>query len=791
MSLSTLKFTFRNFRKQKLFTSVNLAGLTLGIISATLILVYIGYELSYDRFNKNADRIYRIYNTYTMGGTDQKWVTAPAPLAPFLKSKFPWISETVRIARLPKGLISSDDKSFFEENIIIADSAIFDVFTIPMIIGKPNTVFAQPGSVVITESTAKKYFGNSDPIGKILRYNRETNMTVSGIIKDIPGNSHLRFDMILPVSASKTFLGSDFLVNPMNTTVYIYLLTNPNSDFKNFEKSVSQSTMEYRGGDFGDNWSYHIQPLTSIHLYSSMGGEFSSNNDIRSIYILATIAFLIMIIACINYLNLSFSILSIRSTELGMRKIMGATRTRIIMLYLTDVLILLATSTVLTVLVMRDLLPWFGDLLGVNLKSNIKADNLILPIAFLLLAITIITGLASAVVSSRINPMDALRKTFLKRKNKPGTQGLLVLFQFGISIILISSTLIVYRQMRFIRTLNLGFKKEQLMIIPLNDKKILTKLGSFKQEILTNPNILSASATSDLPGEMKWVESVTYDGVSDKDGATMAYLEIDKDFAKTYGINLKEGFLPGDTASHYSGTQYLMNESAVKKLGWKSPIGRKFSCYNGKDGFITGVIDDFHFKTLHEEIEPLFLYIREESPNYLAVKLNQANMTGSVSYIRKLWNNVVPDSPFEYFFYDNYYQNLYKREALFGKLIFIFSIVAIFIACMGLFSLAAFYSGKRTKDIGIRKVSGAVIPEIILMLNREFITWVFISLFFAVPVAWYAMHKWLQGFAYRTELNWWIFALAAILVLVIAIITVTWQSWLAASKNPVEALRYE
>jgi putative ABC transport system permease protein len=791
MNLSNIKLTFRNFRKQKLFTSVNLAGLTIGIISATLILVYIGFELSYDRYNKNADRIFRIYNTYTMGGTDQKWITAPAPLAPFLKSKFPWISESVRIARLPKGLISSNDKSFNEENIIIADSSIFDVFTYPLIIGNPKNVFAQPGCVVITESTAKKYFGNSDPMGKILRYNRETSMIVTGILKDIPWNSHMRFDMVMPMSASKTFFGKDFLLNPMNTTVYTYLLTNQNTDFNSIEKSVSNSTMEYRGGDFGDNWAYHLQALTSIHLYSSMGGEFAPNNDIKSIYILGTIAFLILVIACINYLNLSFSVLSMRSTELGMRKIMGATRTRLIRLFLTDVFILLAMATLLTVLVIRDLLPWFGDLLGVNLKSDINADNLILPIAFLLLAITIITGLASALVSSRINPMDALRKTLTNGKSKIGRLGFLLLFQFGISIILISSTLIVYRQMHFIRNLNLGFNKEQLMIIPLNDKKMLAKLGSFKQEILTNPNILSASATSDLPGEMKWVESITYDGVSDKDGATMTYLEIDKDFARTYGISLKEGYLPGDTASHYSGTQYLMNESAIKKLGWKSPIGKKFSCYNGKEGFITGVIDDFHFKSLHEEIEPLFLYVHEENPAYLTVKLNQANMAGSVSFIRKLWNNTVPDSPFEYFFYDNYYQNLYKKEALFGKLIFIFSLVAIFIACMGLFSLTAFYSGKRTKEIGIRKVSGAVIPEIIFMLNRQFITWVFISMFFAVPVAWYAMHKWLQGFAYKTELNWWIFAFAAILVFGIAIITVSWQSWRAATRNPVEALRYE
>jgi putative ABC transport system permease protein len=790
ISFSNIKLTFRNFRKQKLFTTVNLAGLTIGIISATLILVYIGYEKSYDRFNKNADRIYRLYSTFTMSGANQEWITAPTPLASFLKNKFSPISSTVRIAKLPKGLISSDNKSFFEEKIILADSSIFEVFTFPLKVGDPKTALAQPNSLLLTEATAKKYFGNTDPIGKILRYNREISMTVTGIVKDIPGNSHLQYDMILPMSAAKTFLGSDFLINPMNTSAYIYLLINKNSDIKSLDKSISESAIEYRGGDFGDNLEYHIQALTSIHLYSAMGGEFSQNNDIRSIYILATIAFLILVIACINYINLSYSILSIRSTELGMRKIMGATKIRLILLFVSDVIMLLVIAAFISILIFHDLLPWFGNLLGVDL-NNIKAINLIPAIAFLALIITTVTTIASAVISSRINPMDTLRKTFSHKRINSGTQGLLVLFQFGISVILIFSSVTVYRQMHFIRDLNLGFKKEQLMIIPLNDKKVLTKLASFKLEILSNPNILSASATSDLPGEMKWVASVTYDGVSDKDGATMTYLEIDKDFAKTYGVKLKEGYMPEDTACHYSGTHYLLNGSAVKKLGWKNPVGQKFSSYNGKDGFITGVIDDFHFKTLHKEIEPLFLYLKEGGSNYLALKLNQADMTGTVRSINKTWNNSVPDSPFEYFFYDNYYQNLYKKEALFGKIIFIFSVVAIFIACMGLFSLTAFYSGKRTKEVGLRKVSGAVVTEIIILLNRDFIKWVIISLLFALPVAWYAMHRWLEGFAYKTELSWGIFAISAAVVLGIALITVSWQSWRAATRNPVEALRYE
>jgi putative ABC transport system permease protein len=446
---------------------------------------------------------------------------------------------------------------------------------------------------------------------------------------------------------------------------------------------------------------------------------------------------------------------------------------------------------IISIVIIPDLLQWFGSLVGVDLSGKINIGSLIPVILLLFIIITLITGIGSGWISTKINPMDTLRKTLIHRKKHIGIQGILVLFQFGVSIALISSSLIVYRQMSFVRNINLGFSKEQLIIIPLDDKTILSKIIPFKQDLSTNANILSSSAVSDLPGEMKWVTSINYDGMNQKSPSTMTFLEIDRDFIKTFGIQLKNGYIPGDTACPYSGTQYLMNESAVKKLGWDIPVGKKLSSYNGKDGFVTGIIEDFHFKTLHKEIEPLFLYVREVAPKYLAVKLNTTDINGSVDFIKHQWNNIVPDSPFEYFFYDSYYDQLYKKEALFGRIIFIFSVVAILIACLGLFGLAAFFSERRTKEIGIRKVNGAVIGEVLIMLNREFIKWVLIAFIIATPASWYLMHKWLQNFAYKTELSWWIFGLAGMIAFVIAVMTVTWQSWRAATKNPVEALRYE
>jgi putative ABC transport system permease protein len=787
-----LQFTLRKFRNQKLFTFVNLSGLTVGIIAATFILIYIRYELSFDRFHRNSDRIFRVYSTFTMGGADEAWVQTPNPLGPFLQQKFPEIEKTVRITRLYKGLVSAGDKNFYEDRIVLADSTIFDVFTLPLIVGNPAGVLSQPNGVVISESTAEKYFGKYDPIGKTIRFNRSIDLTVTGIMKNIPGNTHLQFDMMIPMSAARIFYGNDFMFNPMNTVTYLYLLTNQATNFESLEKSVSQSTKEYDGGaDFGDNKLYHIQPLTSIHLHSKMGGEFSPNSDIKSIYILGTIALLILVIACINYINLSFSINSRRTAELGMRRIMGSGRRQLIFLYLSDASVLVGISVIISALVIYDQLPWYSRFVSADLSDYFSFRSILPGLAVLFILITAIAGLTSGWISSRINPMDIFRKLFVVRNKHFGTQGILVLFQFGISIILITSSLFVYRQMSYIRNKNLGFSKDQLMIIPLDDNNIRSKLLSFKQELTRNPNILSASATSDLPGEMKWVASISYEGSNKQIPETMAYLEIDNDFIKTYGIQLKEGYLPGDTACPYSGTHFLLNESAVKKLGWANPVGNKFSMNMQKDGFVTGVIKDFNFKSLNEEIEPLFLYVNESNPKFLAVKLDAASIAGAVESVQKTWNKMAPDSPFNYFFYDNFYDQLYRKESQFGKIIFIFSTIAILIACMGLFGLAAYFSERRTKEIGVRKVNGATIAEIMTMLNTKFIGWVILAFILATPVAWYVMHKWLQTFAYKTELSWWIFCLAGVIALVIALITVSWQSLRAATRNPVESLRYE
>jgi putative ABC transport system permease protein len=557
-----------------------------------------------------------------------------------------------------------------------------------------------------------------------------------------------------------------------------------------FEKSVCKLAADYNKG-FNEEEIYHLQTLRSIHLHSDMFGEFEPNSDIKRIYILGTIVFLILSIACINYINLSFSNNNRRLTEIGMRHIMGASRWQLILLYLSDASLITGLSVIISLLIIKDQIGWFSNLVGIPPLSHHSVVNLIPEFILLFLLIIIITGFFSGWRSSRIKPMDTLKKSASHHMRNFGTQGILVLLQFAISIVLITSALFVYKQIRFIQAKNLGFSKDQLLIIPLDDNKIKSKILLFKQELLSNPNILSASAISDLPGEMLWVTSIDYEGSNPRNPETMAYLEVDKDFIKTFGIKMKEGAELGDTSYFTPGTPYLINEAAVKRLGWKNPVGKKFSLYSVKGGFISGIINDFHFKPIYNKIEPLFLYLKEGNSKYLAIKLITKDISGSIDYIRKIWSKSVPDSPFDFFFYDSYYNQLYKKESQFSKIIFVFSAVAILIACMGLFSLAVYYAEKRIKEIGIRKVNGAKIIEVMSMLNSQFLKWVFIAFLIAIPITWYSMYKWLQNFAYKTELSWWIFGLAGIITLGIALLTVSWQSWKAATRNPVKALRYE
>lgn len=790
MLLRNIIFALRNFRRRKLFSVVNVIGLTISITAAGIIFLYILNELSFDRFNTNYKRIARVYETFTWDGSDQAWIQVPMPYASFLQNKYPQIEKTARIVKVPKGLVVSGAASLYEDRIILADTTVFDIFTLPFVEGNPKTALSSPGSIVLTQKTAEKYFGKTDAFGKTLTYSRNNTYTVTGIIRDIPETSHLIFDMMIPLSEGNKLFGPDFADNRMNTVAFTYLLANKSVDFDELDKAVSASTKDYEQGDFGDKKLYHIQSLASIHLLSAFGGEYSVNGDYRTIIILATIALLIIITACINYINLTYSISIRRTTELGIRKILGAGKAGIFMIYFIEAALVTGLSLIISTLILGDCSRLLSSYTGSPVSYN--GIGRVLPwFGTIFLFITLVTGFLSGRISSGAGPAEIFRKSVTHKGSGSKLQGTLVLIQFVISIVLITCTIFIYRQMQFIRDANLGFSKEQLMIIPLNDRELPAKISSLKNEIATDPGVISSSAISDLPGQMLWVTTIHYEGQSPDTHTNITYLETDRDFMKTFGVKLVEGFMPGDTACRLSGTHYLINESAAKMLGWDKPVGKSFSCYTGKDGFVTGVFRDFNFKSLRQKIEPMFVFIREKDPYYFTVRLNGSDIVRSVTNIQSVWKKLFPGSPFEYFFYDSYYDQLYKKESSFGRLIMIFSALAIFIACLGLFGLAAYFSESKTKETGIRKVNGATIPSIVFMLNANFVKWVLFAFVIATPIAWFFMNKWLSVFAYHIKLSFWVFIMSGLTAFIISLLTVSWQSYRSASVNPVESLRYE
>ncbi|WP_073003370.1 ABC transporter permease [Mariniphaga anaerophila] len=525
---------------------VNLFGLSLAIVSVCLILIYVQNELSYDRFNKNIDQIYRVYNSFVREGKSQDWVQTAAPLAAFIKDKVPEIENTVRVAKIPKGLVGYGENHFFENNMVLADASIFDVFTFPLLIGNSRSVLENPNSVVISKKIAEKYFGKENPLGKTISYNRSINLTVSGIMKDIPGNTHLPCEMIVSMATAKAFFGEYFLTNQMNTTVFTYLLIHKGTELPRLKKAFGDIVADYHGADFDD--TFHVQSLSSIHLNSNKGGEYQPNGDIRTVYIFSAIAVLILLIACINYINLSLSLNKKRYAELGVRKVMGAGAAQLIKLFLSNAFFFATISVLASIVIIWFLLPWFSHLSGVMFKFNKLSVQFYLGLFLVFLLIVLTTGLSSGWMAARLKPVATLKKSGKCKKRNIEIHGIMVLFQFSISIVLIVATLLVNQQMNLLKSKNLGFSKEQLFVIPVNDQNIRSKIQSFKHDLLTNPNILSASATSDLPGKMLWVTSINYEGESEQSPQTMTYLEVDKDFISTYGVNLKDGYLPGDTA---------------------------------------------------------------------------------------------------------------------------------------------------------------------------------------------------------------------------------------------------
>jgi putative ABC transport system permease protein len=786
---------FRNLKRHKGYSFINIAGLAVGMACCLLIFLYVRHELGYDRYHDKADRIWRVTTELVFENGFNR-ATTPAPLGPAMAAEFQEIESVARFMKAydiaDKILVSRGPCTFYEDKWLFADASVFDVFSFPLLRGNPKTALQAPLSVAITESVAGKYFGTDDPMGKVLTVldrHKKTDYLVTGILKDIPKNSHFRFDFLAAFSSLDQYEFN--LSNWFNIMYYTYAVLKKESRSTDLENKFPGLVKKYTGYSV---MQLHLQPLASIHLHSQLGQEIEPNSDVVYVYVLSAIALLILLIACANFINLTTSQSAARAKEVGLRKVVGANRRQLVTQFLGESVFLMMLALCVALILIEIILPGFNVFTGKDI-GLIRSVNLWLIAG--LVGITLLVGLASgaypAFILSVFDPVQVIKR----RRNPGGKKSFLrrglIVFQFAISAVLIISTIIVGNQMHYARSKKLGFHKEQVVVLPLwrSGPNVSTK--ALKNEFLKNPRVLNASFSSGLPGRIlhQWfVQIEGVDSLKAQAKPSIAVLMVDHDFVKTMGLKLAEGRDFSERFISDEQEAVLLNEAAVEAYGLKSPIGLKVKTEN-KSGIVIGILKDFHFASLHQRIEPLIMYIAPRYFNYLSIRISPGDIPASLAFLKEKWEVAAPGQPFEYFFLDADFQRFYRSEEKLGRLFGCSSLLAVIVACLGLFALVSYSAERQTKEIGIRRILGASLPGLVLSLTKQFFKLVLIANLVAWPVAYYAMNRWLQRFAYRTSIGLGTFVLAAAIVFVIAGLTVSAQAVKAALANPVDSLKYE
>ena len=783
-----IKIALRNVGRNKTFSFINISGLAIGMACCILILLWVQDELSYDRFHRYTDRLGRVVAAVDFAG-QRPWAVTEAPLSQALKEEYPEIAQATRIQLGSQFRVRYGEKQFNETHNIFAEPAFFELFTFPFIRGNPETALNGKRSVVITEKMAQKYFGAEDPLGKTLNFNGKIDFQVTGILQNIPKNSHLQLDFILPFSLLED-LGQD-IHNWGNFNFFTYVLLDKNTSFD----EASQKIAGYLGMVNPANTAkLFLQPMSRIHLYSDFEYDAlaSNNSDHKYIFIFASIALFVLFIACINFMNLTTARSSSRAKEVAMRKVVGAERKDIIRQFFGESLFFSFIAFSFALALVFLFLPVFNGLSGKQMTMDFTGN---IWISAGLMGIALFTGLLSgcypSLYLSSFQPGNILKRTLSANPKGSVFRKVLVVVQFSLSIILITGTTVVHKQIDHIRNRKLGFDKENLIYMPLVGR-IRTDYETVKTEWLRNTNIVSVTASSNLPSfGRNWATgNLDWEGKNPEETILMQGVDVDYDFFATFGMEIKEGrhFSPEFTADENSSV--ILNETAVDAMGIQSPVGKRFSIGNWQ-GTIIGIVQDYNFKSLHNKIEPLILVMVNRQLNYMFVRIKSQNMSDTIKFLRSQWERYNPQHPFEYAFVDRLLGNMYRNEERVKTLFNYFTFLAILISCLGLFGLAFYLTEQRTKEIGVRKVLGASVPRIVLMLSKDFLKWVLVANIIAWPAAYYFMDKWLQNFAYRANMEIGLFLLSGTLALIIALLTVSYQSIKAATVNPADSLRYE
>ncbi|MGZ5133904.1 MAG: ABC transporter permease [Flavitalea sp.] len=804
-----LKIALRQLLKQKMYSAIKIGGFALGIAACLLIALFIRNELSYDSSYPNADRIYRIVGEFNDNGVIDKGTSTPAPMAQVLKTDFPEIEKVGRL--MPNSLFPGAGSNYlraidqqqnnYENGFTYADQAILDILNIPMVYGNREHALDEPNTIVISKKKADKYFPNQNPVGKSILLNDDKNRPykISGVMHDFPPTSHLQYDFLLTLTGIEFWPGEQSTWRASNYDNYVLLRTG--TDVSRFEKKITSAilknyvipSMQLQGNKDVEkvkkSASLHLQPVKNIHLKSFDIDDGLSHGDIRFIWLFGAIACFILIIACINFINLSTAKSANRAKEVGLRKVVGSHRTSLVQQFLTESLLFSFLSFIIGMLLARLLLPYFNLLAAKSLSIPWNEWWLIPIVITSSIIIGIVAGIYPSFYLSSFKPINVLKGQLSRGSKNSTLRNGLVVFQFTTSIILIISTFVIYNQMQFILNTKLGFNKDQVILIE-GTNTLGNDVKNFKNELLKLPQVESVSISDFLPvagtkrnGNTFWNEGK----IKEESGTDSQFWIVDEDYVNTLGMKIIAGRnfsskMPSDSQA------VIINQTLANQLNLKDPIGKRIT--NGNAFQVVGVVEDFHFESMRDNIEGLCMSLGS-SPSIVSVKINTANIRNLVPSVTSLWKKFAPGQPIRYNFLDESFANMYADVQRMARIFTSFAILAIIIACLGLFALSAFLAEQRSKEIGIRKVLGATISQLTSLLSKDFIKLVLIAVLVASPIAWWAMNKWLQDFVYRVNISAWVFIAAGIAALFIALITVSFQSIKAALDNPVKSLRSE
>ena len=796
-----LKITIRNILKNGAYSIVNILGLALGLAAFLYITTYVLYETNYDSFHSKADRTYRCVTKARLGETSQNFIISEAPLAETLARELPEVETATRLYRIPNIFTKYIDKEFNEENIYYADANVFDVFDFKIIEGDKMSALSQPNSILLSQKVAEKYFGEENPIGKSITL-AESIYLVTGVLENIQGNSHLQFDFLASFSTLDLSKDNQWW-NFQN--IYTYIVAKEGVDINLLEQKYIASARKYEEvlvknafgttlADFeaGGNFTKRkLQPLRDIHLSSTFPQEGKSKGSKSFLIVLGITGILILIIACCNFINLSTARASFRAKEIGVKQIVGSSKIKIGMQAFSETLIYCILALIISFVFLIIFLPLLNRYSEIIISPYFFLNKMVLiTIVSTPIVTAILAGTYPAFFITNFKLTDVVKGRLFTNNKSPWLRNGLVSFQFVVFIVLIFTTVVVSKQINLLRIQNPGFDKENVLVVK-NMNYLGKQRKSFKETLLNNPSVLSASFSSDVPSADAF-EKHAYWKKGENKKHLLNELIVDNDFLKTLNVKMQEGRFFSDNLKSEK-TNVIINEKTAKLLGWSNSNGKVLynnDNHKGKDLNVIGIVKNFHMESMKEDIQPYLIKLTDRS-NFLSIRLHPGNISETLKGIEGKWDIFNRDESFEYFFLDKSFDAQYKSEERLSKIISVFTMIAIFIACLGLFGLVSYTATQKTKEIGIRKVNGAKISEILLMLNKDFLKWVAIAFVVACPIAYYAMNKWLESFAYKTNLSWWIFALAGVLALGIALLTVSWQSWRAATRNPVEALRYE